>query len=192
MDLICNDMSPILSRSAILCPEHIEELHLFCCNREIDLKLPSLRHVSVISSLAALHRCSSISINIQSMIIVLERWHIPYITGNWTALRSLRSLSRLRSLRVVLYDLHMSPDDAGCETIAETAILLLDFALSFRLRGDFHDMNPRSAFKGCCLFVEQLQRTILALSFNGKSKCFVEKDGCGLIVWREQRYQCLV
>jgi hypothetical protein len=37
MNSIWNEMSPILIRSPILCPENIEELHLSCCDRDIDL-----------------------------------------------------------------------------------------------------------------------------------------------------------
>ena len=73
MDLVCNDMSPILIRSPIFCPKNIEELRLFCSHRDIDLTLPSLRHLDVISSLDALRRCPSISMNIQSIIIGLQR-----------------------------------------------------------------------------------------------------------------------
>jgi hypothetical protein len=189
MDLICNEVSPILTRSSILSLENIEELDLFCCDRDIDLKLPSLRHLNVISSLDALHRCSSISMNIQSIIIVLRKWHVPYITGNWSALHSLRSLPRLRSLRVVLYEVQMSGDHPSCQTIAETAIRVVDFAFSFRRCGYFADIDLNTAFERCCSFIEELRRKILILSGDEKPQCSTEKDGCGLIVWREQRHE---
>ena len=189
MDAIYNEVSPILTRSPILCPENIEELHLFCCNRDIALELPSLRHVNVIGSLDALHRCSSISMNIQSIIIVIHRWHLPYMTGNWTALHSLRSLPHVRSLRVVLYELHMSAEREGCQIIAETAVSFLDFSFAFRRNGHFCGIDNATAFKQCCSFIEKLREKIFALSGDEKPECSVEKDGCGLIVWRNQRYQ---
>ena len=188
MELICNEMSPILIRSPIFCPKNVEELRLFCCHRDIGLTLPSLRHLDVISSLDALHRCPSISMNIRSIIIGLQRHHIPYITGNWTALRSLRVLPHLRSLRVVLIDLHMSPDDPSCQIIAETAMSLVDFSLSFRRASEFHGLDTDSAFTRCCSFIEQLRRRIFDLSWDEKPECCVEKDGCGMTVWRKQRY----
>ena len=172
-----------------MCPENIEELHLFSCDRNIDLKLPSLRHLNVIGSLDALHRCWAISTNIQSIIIVLDQRQIPYEMGDWTALRSLRALPRLRSLRVVLYDFYMSGDDPSCQIIAETAISFVDFAFAFRTNGRFCQRDNESAFERCCSFIDQLRRKILALSGDQKPDCSVEKDGCGLIVWREQPYR---
>jgi hypothetical protein len=166
MGLICNEMSPIVTRSPIMCPDNIEELHLFCCDRNIDLKLPSLRHLNVNSSLDTLHRCSSISMNIQSIIIVIHHEDKSYATGNWAALRSLRSLPHLRSLRVVLYEVHMSADDPNCQIIAETAMWFVDFAFSFRRRGYFDDLDNKSAFKRCCSFIKELRQRISALSWN--------------------------
>jgi hypothetical protein len=179
--------STILS-SSIMFPDNIEQLQLFCCDRNIDLKLPSLHHLTVISSLDALHRCSSISMNIQSINIVLRQRDVQYTTGNWTALHSLRSLPYVRSLRVVMYELHMSADDPSCQIIAETAMWFVDFAFSFRRCDCFPDLDNKSAFERCCSFIEELRQRIIALSGNQKLQCSVEKDGCGLIVWREQRH----
>ena len=137
-------------------PQNIEELHLFCCDRNIDLKLPSVHHLTVINSLDALQRCLSISMNIQSITIVLDQEHIQFATGAWIALRFLRALPHLRSLRVVLYALHMSAGDPSCQIIAETAVWIVDFAFSFRRRGSFHGLDNESAFKRCCSFIEQL------------------------------------
>jgi hypothetical protein len=170
-------------------PQIIEELHLVCCDRDIDLKLPSLHHLNVINSLDALQQCLSISMNIQSITIVLDQEHILFATGAWSALRSLRSLPHLRSLRVVLYTLYMSADDPSCQIIAETAVWIVDFAFSFRRRGSFCGLDNESAFKRCCSFIQQLRQMIFALSTDKKPECSVEKDGCGLIVWREQPYQ---
>ena len=113
---------------------------------------------------------------------------MSYATGNWSALRSLHALPRLQSLRVVLYDLHMSDDDPSCQIIAETAVWFVDFAFSFRRGRGFSGINSESAFQRCCSFIEQLRRKIFALSVDEKPNCSVENDGCGLIVWREQRY----
>ena len=189
MDAISNEVSPILLQSPIMFPQNIEELHLFCCDRDIDLKLPSLHHLTVINSVGALHRCLSISMNIQSITIVLDQEYILFATGNWTALRSLRTLPHLRSLRVVLYTLYMSADDPSCQIIAETAMWIVDFAFSFRRCGSFCGLDNKSAFERCCSFIHQLRQTIFALSADEKPQCSLEKDGCGLIVWREQPYQ---
>ena len=172
-----------------MCSENVEEWYLFCCDRNIDLKLPSLRHVTVISSLDALHRCSAISNNIQSIIIVLRAEDKPYATGNWTSLRSLRSLPRLRSLRMILYDWHMPGDYPTCQIIAEAAVWFVDFAFSFRWYAYVRDIVYITAIQRCCSFIEHLQRKIFTLSPDEKPECSVEKDGCGLIVWRRQRYQ---
>ena len=114
-----------------------------------------------------------------------------YATGDWTALRSLHSLPHLRSLRVVLYDLHMSADDRSCAIIAETAMSLVDFGFSFRWRGSFGGIDEVSAFKSCCSFIEQLRKRIFALSEDEKPQCSVEKDCGGSVVWREWQYQGL-
>ena len=46
-----------------------------------------------------------------------------------------------------------------------------------------------TAFQRCCSFIEQLRQKIFARSSDEKPECSVEKDGCGLMVWRQQRYQ---
>jgi hypothetical protein len=94
-------------------------------------------------------------------------------------------------MRVVLYGLHMSAGDSSCQVIAETAICFIDFAFSFRRRVSFSDLDVESAFKRCCSFIEQLRQKIFALSADAKLECSVEKDGCGLMLWREQRHQGL-
>ena len=93
---------------------------------------------------------------------MLGREHIPFATGNWSALRSLRSLACRRSLCVVLYELHMSADDPSCRSL------------------------PRQR---CGSFIEHPRQKIFAISWNQKPECSVENDGCGLITWREQRYR---
>ena len=155
----------------------------------IALQFPSLRHLNVMNKLDSLHRCSSISMNIESIIIVLHRRHNPFAPGSWTSLQSLRALPRLRSLRVVLYDFHMFPDGPHCEIIAETAISLVDFAFCFRQSGHFGDFVAEAALSRCWSFIEQLRQRIFALSLDEKPGCCVEKDGCGLVVWSKQQYQ---
>ena len=189
MDSICNEVSPILLRSPIVFPSNIEELNLFCCDRNIDLKLPSLHHLTVVNSLDALQRCASISMNIQSITLVLDKECIRFATGDWRALRFLRALPHLRSLRVVLYDLYMFADDLSCQIIAETTLWLVDFAFSFRCRDFFYGLDDESAFKRCCSFIQQLQQTIFSLSTDEKLECCVEKDGCGLMIWRTKPYR---
>ena len=112
-----------------------------------------------------------------------------FATGNWTALRSLRTLPHLKSLRVVLYGLHMAADHPSCEIIAQTAMWFVDFSFSFRRCGSFVDTDDKTAFKRCCSFIEQLRENIFALSPEKEPECSVEKDGCGLMVWHGQRHQ---
>ena len=70
MHLIRNVMTPILPKSCIMCPDRIEELNLFDCDRSVPLKLPSLVHINFIDSFDALQSCSSLSMNTQSITIV--------------------------------------------------------------------------------------------------------------------------
>ena len=158
-------------------------MQLFSCERDSALEFPSLRHLNVMNRLDSLHLCSSISMNIQSIIIVLYRRHVPFASGNWTTLRSLRTLPRLRSLRVILYDFHMSPDGPSCEMIVETAISLVDFAFCFRRRGNLYELHSDAPLGKRSLFIEQLRQRTFALSSDEKPECSVEKNGCGLIVW---------
>ena len=183
LNSIYNEVPPILTRSLIVCPDNIEEGQLFSCDRDIALNLPSLRHLNVMNSHDSLHRCSSISMNIQSLIIVLCRRYTPSAAGIRTTLRSLRTLPRLQSLRVILYDFDMPPDGPSCEMIAETAISLVDFAFCFRrcrYRNELHSFALRDR---CCSFIEQRRQRIFTLALDKKPECSVEKDACGLIVW---------
>jgi hypothetical protein len=121
--------------------------------------------------------------NIQSIIIAIHQWQTQYATGNWTALRTLCALPLLRSLRVITYDIHMCPDDTDCQILAETTLLLVDFSFSFRRLAGF-DCDPKSIFNMYRLFIEQLRDRILAISLDHKRYCIIEKDGCGLVIWR--------
>ena len=183
LNSIYDEVPPILTRSLIVCPDNIEEGQFFRCERDIALNLPSLRHLNVMNRLDSLHRCSSISMNIQSMIIVLCRRYTPSAPGIWTALRSLRTLPRLRSLRVILYDFDMPPDGPSCEMIAETAISLVDFAFCFRRCPYRNELHSFALLDRCWSFIEQLRQRIFALASDEKPECSVEKDGSGLIVW---------
>jgi hypothetical protein len=186
LNSIYNEVPAILTRSLIGCPDNIEEMQLFSCDRDIALNLPSLRHLNVMDRLDSLHCCSSISMNIQSIIIVPCPQYTPSASGIWTSLRSLRTLPRLRSLRVILYDFLLPPDGPSCEIIAETAISLVDFAFCFRRCRFSNGSQSLVLLDRCWSFIGQLRQRIFALASDEKPECSVEKDGCGLVVWSKK------
>jgi hypothetical protein len=61
--------------------------------------------------------------------------------------------------------------------------MLSDFSFCFRriYRQDPYDYD--SAYKKHWLFIKQLRKRILSLSLNEQPYVFVEKYGCGLIIW---------
>ena len=122
-----------VARSPILSLENIEELDLFFCDRDIDRKIPSLRHLAVLSNLGVLHPCSSISMNIRSIIIVLHDWHMPYITGNWSGLRSLS----------LVYD-HCGDSD-GVELNDQIPTILLTIPFDYSVKTSKIQTNNRSS-----------------------------------------------
>jgi hypothetical protein len=183
MNLVNNAMSPILTLPDILSPTRIEELNLFCCDRNIRLKLSLVRHVNLINSLDTLHICSSISMNIQSIQIAIYQYHIPYEKGNWTALRALYDLPLLRSLRIIMHDTPRCSDDANCQILAQTAISMVDFAFCFRIWTGSFEAGQKSTFYMYRLFIERLRQRIMTISLVHKTDFLIEQDGCGLIMW---------
>lgn len=183
MHCIRNAITPLLHHSSILCPDRIEELDLFNCDRLLSLQLPSLVHINIIESFDALQSCPSVSMNIQSITIVMDQSDVQSATGQWTDLRVLNSLPRLHSVRVLMYNILVCPDDVGCQILAETSLLVPDFGISFReLQG-----NPWHMRKILCdlyrSFIQQLHQKIIFLSRDQHSCCAIEENGCGLIVW---------
>jgi hypothetical protein len=105
-------------------------------------------------------------------------------TAHWTDLRVLNTLPRLHSIRVLMYDILVCPDDVGCQMLAETSLLLDDFGISFReWRGDI-GIAKKSLCDLYRPFVEQLHQKIIWLSREHQPHYVIEKNGCGLIVWR--------
>jgi hypothetical protein len=184
MHFIRNAMTPFLPQSSILCPDRIEELHLFDCDRSLSLQLPLLVHINLIGSFDALQTYPSVSMNIQSITIVMDQPDVQSATGHWTDLRVLNALPRLHSVRVLMYDILVCPDDVGCQMLAETSLLVPDFGISFReLYGGRWHMRKIL----CDLyrsFVRQLHQKIICLSRDQHPCCAIEENGCGLIVWR--------
>jgi hypothetical protein len=160
----------------------IVELHLIGCNRQISLNFPSLSRLILIDSLDSLNSCTLLT-NIQSIQIILHRQYLCFGNDDWTILRILSTLPRLNSLRVVLYDMRVPPDDTSCQIIAETAPIVSDFAFCFRRCNYEIDHDIDAIYTKHCLFVEQLQNRILNLPSNQQHYIVIEEDGHGIIVW---------
>ncbi|CAF4110932.1 unnamed protein product, partial [Rotaria sordida] len=168
--------------SQIMSSNKIMELHLYRCNRQVSMNLPNVSHLILIDSLDSLNS-SSLSLNIRSIQIILHYQCLSFAGGDWTALHSLSTLPLLNSLRIILYGMHIPPDDTNCQIIAKITPKLLDFSFCFRriYCQDSYDIG--AAYKKHCLFIKQLRNCILNLSLNKQAYVFVEKDGCGLIIW---------
>jgi hypothetical protein len=167
----------------VVSSNRIAELDLLGCDRQISVNLPT--HVSrliLTDSLDSLNSCSRLT-NIQSIQITLNRECLHFVSGDWTAFRILSTLPLLISLRVLLYDMDVPPDDTSCQIIAETAVLVLDFCFCFRYPGLARNYHIDGIYTKHSLFIEQLRNRILALSLNEQPYIVVEKDGYGLIIW---------
>ncbi|CAF2725237.1 unnamed protein product [Rotaria sp. Silwood2] len=168
--------------SKIMSSNKIVELNLYRCNRNISMNLPNLNHLSLIDSIDSLNSCS-LSTNIRSIQIVLHYECLRFASGDWTDLRRLSILPLLKSLRILLYGMHIPPDSTDCKIIAETAPLLSDFSFCFRRIYGQNSYDIDLAYTKHCLFIEQLRNNILSLPLNEEPYAVVEEDGCGLIVW---------
>jgi hypothetical protein len=184
MRLIRNAMTPLLPQSAIMCADRIEELHLFDCDRSLSLELPSLVHVNFIESFDALQSCPSVSMNIQSITIVMNQPDVQSASVHWTDLHVFNALPRLHSVRVLMYDIRVCPDDVGCQLLAETSLLVHDFGISFREHRYPLDIARQTLCDLYRSFVKQLHQKIISLSRDQHASCAIEENGCGLIVWR--------
>jgi hypothetical protein len=104
---------------------------------------------------------SFLSKNIRSIQITLHHQCLRFATGDWTALSKLSSLPLLNSIRVLLYGMHIPPNDTSCQIIAEAASTVSDFSLCFRhgYYQDFYDVDL--AYTKHALFIEQLQIVFL-------------------------------
>ena len=182
MRLIGNVMSPLLPQSPIMCPDRIEELNLFDCDRSLSLKFPSVVHLNLIGSFDALHSCSSVSLNIRSITIVMNQPDVQ--AAHWTNLRVLNALPRLHSVRVLMYDILVCPDDIGCSMLAETSLLVHDFGISFREWRGHVGIAKKTLCDLYRSFVHKLHQKMICLSRDHQSHDVIEENGCGLIVWR--------
>ena len=176
-----NHVSSTTFFSQIMSSNKIVELHLYRCNRQVSIDLPNVSHLLLIDSLDSLN-CNSLSLNIRSIHIILHYQSLPFTTVDWTALRALSTLPLLKSLRVLLYDMRIPPDDTSCQIIAETASMVSDFCFCFRIEY-CHDYDMWTACIKQWSFIKQLQKHILYLSSNVEPYTFTENDGCGLIIW---------
>ena len=176
-------MTP-LPQSSIMCPDRIEELDLFDRDRSLSLKLPSLVHINLIESFDALQSCPSVSMNIQSITIVMYQEDVQSATGHWTHLRVLNALPRLHSVRVLMYDILVCLDDVACQMLAETSLSLHDFGISCPERYYQRGYDWKSLCDLYRSFIKQLHQTIVCLSPDQSPQYAIEENGCGLIVWR--------
>lgn len=167
----------------VMSSNRIVDLHLSGCDRQIPVNLPTyVSHLTLTDSLDSLNSCSRL-INIRSIQITLNHEYSRFTSDDWTSFHILSTLPLLKSLRVLLYDMHVPPDDIRCQIIAETASMVSDFCFCFRYRHVARDYYIDGIYTKHSLFIEKLRNRILALSLNQQPKILVEKDGYGLIVW---------
>ncbi|CAF1400667.1 unnamed protein product [Adineta steineri] len=177
-----NLASPASFFPQIMSSNRIMELRLYRCNRQVSMNLSNVSHLILIDGLDSLNS-SLLSLNIRSIQIILHHECLRFAADDWTALHTLSTLPLLNSLRIILYGMHSPPDGTNCQIIAETTPNLLDFSFCFRRINCEDRYDIKSAFKKHCLFIKQLRNSILNLSLNKKAYDYVEKDGCGLIMW---------
>ncbi|CAF4470419.1 unnamed protein product [Rotaria socialis] len=161
--------------SHLISSNEIFELHLLRCDRQVSMNLPNLRHLILTDSLDSLNSFQ-LSKNIRSIQITLHHQCTNFATCDWTALRKLSSLPELNSLRVLLYNMHISPDDTSCQIIADVAPMISDFSFCFRRRHYQAVYDLDSAQMKQSSFIEQLKNRILALSLNKQPYIVVEED----------------
>jgi hypothetical protein len=166
----------------IISSNQIVELHLFRCDRQISVNLPTVSRLTLINSLDSLNSCTHLT-NTQSIQIILDHQYFYLGNDDWTVLRTLSTLPRLISLRIVLYDMRDSPNDTSCQIIAETAPIVSDFGFCFRRfsGGMGYDMDAVRMKQP--LFIEQLKNRILALPSNRQPYIVSDQDGYGIIIW---------
>ncbi|CAF4554153.1 unnamed protein product [Rotaria socialis] len=97
------------------------------------------------NSLDSLNSCS-LSTSIRSIQITLHHKWLNLGNDDWNAFRKLSTLPMLKSLRVLLRNMHTPPDDASCQIIAETALMVSDFCFCFRRHGDRNEYDIAHVF----------------------------------------------
>lgn len=163
-------------------PNQIVELHLFRCDRKIVVNLSNLRHLVLTDSLDSLNT-SSLLTNIRSIQITVYHQYLRFANIDWTVLTKLSGLPLLNSLRILLYNMRISPDDQSRRVIAETASMVSDFSFCFRRRYCPFGYGHHIPFPKHVLFIDQLRTDIFALSRNEKVYVVVEENGCGMKIW---------
>ncbi|CAF4959241.1 unnamed protein product [Rotaria sp. Silwood1] len=168
--------------SHLISSNEIVELHLLRCDRQVSVNLPNIRHLILTDSLDSLNS-SQLLRNIRSIQITLHHQCTSFATCDWTALRKLSSLPELNSLRMLLYNMHIPPDDTSCQIIAEIVPIISDFSFCFRRHHYQAVYDVDSAEMKQSSFIEQLKNHILALSLNKQPYIVVEEGTSGLTVW---------
>ena len=174
--------SPASIFSHVMHPNQIVQLHLFRCDRKLVVNLPNLRHLVLTDSLDWLNT-PFLSTNIRSIQITLYHQCLRFTNIDWTVLTKLSGLPLLNSLRILLYDMRISPDDESRRVIAETASMVSAFSFCFRRCYYPGVYDVQLVYAKHALFIRQLRTNIFALLRSGKAYAFLEEDGCGMTIW---------
>ncbi|CAF4498120.1 unnamed protein product [Rotaria sp. Silwood2] len=166
----------------IMSSNKVVELHLSQCDRELSVNLPIFDHLIITDSLDLLNKCC-FSRNIRSIQITLNQEYIHLARNDWNDLPILSTLPFLNSLRILLYDMNVPPNDISRHIIVETISNMSDFCFCFRRKNYGNRRNFESAHTMQAIFITQLRNDILALPLNEKPRIVVEKGGYGLIAW---------
>ncbi|CAF1314738.1 unnamed protein product [Rotaria sordida] len=166
----------------IMSSNKVVELHLSRCDRELSVNLPIFDHLIITDSLDLLNKCC-FSRNIRSIQITLNQEYIHLARNDWNDLPILSTLPFLNSLRILLYDMNVPPNDVSRHIIVETISNMSDFCFCFRRKNYGNRENFESAHTMQAIFITQLRNDILALPLNEKPRIAVEKGGYGLIAW---------
>jgi hypothetical protein len=166
----------------IISSNQIVELHLFRCDRQSSVNLPSVSRLILTDSLDSLNGCRYLT-NLQSIQIILHYRSHRFGNDDWTVLRTISTLPRLFSLRVLLYNMRIPLDDTTCQIIAETAPIVSDFSFCFRRLNEAIDYDVDVVYMQHSLFIQQLKNRILYLPLNEQAYIIVEEDGCGIAIW---------
>jgi hypothetical protein len=166
----------------IMSSNEIVELHLLGCDRNVSLNFPFVSRLILTDSLDSLNNCTLLT-NIQSIQITLHYRCLRFGNDDWTVLRTLSTLPRLKSLRILLYDMRVPPNDTTCQIIAEIAPIVTDFGFCFRRFSSLIDYDVIAAYIKHSLFIEQLLNHILALPLNKQPYIVRDQDGYGIIIW---------
>jgi hypothetical protein len=179
-----NLASSICSLPYVVLSDFIETFHLSFYNRPIHIRLSALRHITLLNSINCLNVCSSFPATVCSVDIHILCHYSNYMLPDWPAvLYSLSTLSKLNSLRIIMYDLPKTVCNKNCPIIAQTAVMVTDFGFYFRSRWGPTRYQMETVFKDHTKFIKQLCHSILLLSLEKQPYYSIEDDGCGLNMW---------